>query len=212
MMEERERQRLEEKRRKKYVLNVECMCMCVLFFFRLEYWKRNAYVSCSVSLDSSGSSEEEEEEEEESVMTDIQYVVGDVTHPQNTGAADAVVVHCVGRFEARSIVGGCIPAMVCANRRPLCQLNVSFVDTSGRWGKGGLFSAISSRSQQPQAYYEDAGRMRDLELGDTHIVPLDDLISRTDGKDLVSLIVLGFFVGGLYQGILSVILVVICCT
>ena len=33
-------------------------------------------------------------------------------------------------------------------------------DDSGRWGKGGLFSAISGRSPQPQAQYELAGKMR----------------------------------------------------
>ena len=33
-------------------------------------------------------------------------------------------------------------------------------DDSGRWGKGGLFSAISARSTQPQTQYELAGRMK----------------------------------------------------
>ena len=28
------------------------------------------------------------------------------------------------------------------------------LDDSGRWGKGGLFSALSSRSFQPQSQYE----------------------------------------------------------
>ena len=59
-------------------------------------------------------------------------------------------------------------------------------DDSGRWGKGGLFSALSSRSTCPQAQYEEAGRMRDLAAGDAHIVTLDDRISREDGRDLVS--------------------------
>ena len=37
--------------------------------------------------------EEEEEEEQQ-----INYVVGDVTQPQNTGSNDAIIIHCVGEF------------------------------------------------------------------------------------------------------------------
>ena len=56
---------------------------------------------------------------------------------------------------------------------------------SGRWGKGGLFSALSSRSLQPQTQYELAGQMKDLELGDAHLVPIDDLMCRDVGNDMV---------------------------
>ena len=56
---------------------------------------------------------------------------------------------------------------------------------SGHWGKGGLFSALSARSTCPQAQYEEAGRMRDLTLGDAHLVGMDDLISREEGRDMV---------------------------
>ncbi len=59
------------------------------------------------------------------------------------------------------------------------------VDDSGRWGRGGLFSAISARSTVPQTAYEEAGHMRDLSLGDAHLVDIDDLISREQGKDMV---------------------------
>ena len=38
----------------------------------------------------------DEEEEEEENKLDIDYVVGDVTHPQKTGDTDALIVHCVG--------------------------------------------------------------------------------------------------------------------
>lgn len=51
-----------------------------------------------MSLESS--SEEEGEDEEgggqEPFEQEIQYVMGDVTQPQNTGTGDAIVVHCVG--------------------------------------------------------------------------------------------------------------------
>ena len=58
-------------------------------------------------------------------------------------------------------------------------------DDSGRWGKGGLFDALSARSMQPQPSYEQAGRMRDLTLGDAHLIPIDDLQSRENGRDMV---------------------------
>jgi hypothetical protein len=60
------------------------------------------------------------------------------------------------------------------------------LDDSGRWGRGGLFSALCSRSTRPQEQYEEAGRMRDLALGDTHVVAMDDMVSREEGRDWVS--------------------------
>ena len=50
---------------------------------------------------------------------------------------------------------------------------------------GGVFSALSARSAEPQSKYELAGKMKDLSLGDAHIFPIDDLMSRSMGKDLV---------------------------
>ena len=61
------------------------------------------------------------------------------------------------------------------------------LDDSGRWGKGGLFDALSARSTQPQMCYEQAGKMRDLTLGDAHLIPIDDLQSREQGRDMVSI-------------------------
>ncbi len=49
-----------------------------------------------------------------------------------------------------------------------------------------MFSALSGRSSNPQVYYERAGHMRDLTLGDAHVVPIDDRISREEGRDFVS--------------------------
>ena len=50
---------------------------------------------------------------------------------------------------------------------------------------GGVFSALSARSAEPQSKYELAGKMKDLSLGDAHIFPIDDLMNRSMGKDLV---------------------------
>uniref|UniRef100_A0A1X7TLM6 Macro domain-containing protein n=1 Tax=Amphimedon queenslandica TaxID=400682 RepID=A0A1X7TLM6_AMPQE len=100
---------------------------------------------------------EEEEEEEEREETELQYLIGDVTQPQNTSTNDAIIVHCV--------------------------------DDSGRCGRGGLFSAISTRSMQPETYYKKASKMRDLSLSDVHVIPVDDIMSRDQGRDMLALIV-----------------------
>lgn len=34
------------------------------------------------------------------------------------------------------------------------------LDDSGRWGRGGLFTALETRSDQPRKVYEMAGRMK----------------------------------------------------
>ena len=59
------------------------------------------------------------------------------------------------------------------------------VDNSGRWGRGGVFSALSARSPRPEQQYEMAHQMKDLHLGDVHLVAVDDLESRDTGQDFV---------------------------
>jgi hypothetical protein len=133
---------------------------------RLEdFWRRGGYSSCNVSLESEEEIENETEndfsidlgDDDDQNTGTIQFVVGDVTHPQSTGNKDAIIVHCV--------------------------------DDSGQWGHGGLFTAISGRSTQPKSQYEMAAKMRDLSLGDCHIIPVDDVNSRDSGSDLVALVV-----------------------
>jgi superfamily II DNA/RNA helicase len=137
LLEEAERKRQEEKERKKK-----------------EWWNKNNYISLNMDLPSS---DEEEEEDDDGNDNDIVYLIGDVTHPQNTGNKNAIVVHCT--------------------------------DDSGRWGRGGLFSAISNRSLVPEEHYKLAGKMKDLSLGDAHLISIDDLMSRQEGKDYLALVV-----------------------
>lgn len=61
-------------------------------------WARNSYVSCNLSTGGSDGETDsgEEEEEDDTVACDIQYIVGDVTHPQHSGNGDTIAVHCVG--------------------------------------------------------------------------------------------------------------------
>lgn len=63
------------------------------------------------------------------------------------------------------------------------------VDNSGHWGRGGVFSALLARSTAPKLQYELAHKMKDLHLGDAHIVPVDDRESREHGHDYAVLIV-----------------------
>nr|XP_036877332.1 chromodomain-helicase-DNA-binding protein 1-like isoform X2 [Manis javanica] len=66
---------------------------------------------------------------------------------------------------------------------------VHCVDDSGRWGRGGLFTALDTRSSEPRKIYELAGKMKDLTLGGVLLFPIDDKESRSKGQDLLALIV-----------------------
>ncbi|XP_065754301.1 chromodomain-helicase-DNA-binding protein 1-like isoform X5 [Phocoena phocoena] len=66
---------------------------------------------------------------------------------------------------------------------------VHCVDDSGRWGRGGLFTALEKRSAEPRKIYELAGKMKDLSLGGVLLFPIDDKESRSKGQDLLALIV-----------------------
>ncbi|XP_031697567.1 chromodomain-helicase-DNA-binding protein 1-like, partial [Anarrhichthys ocellatus] len=66
---------------------------------------------------------------------------------------------------------------------------VHCVDDSGRWGRGGLFTALEVRSDEPRKKYESAGKMKDLEVGNVLLFPIDDKQSRLDGRDQLALIV-----------------------
>ncbi|XP_032704007.1 chromodomain-helicase-DNA-binding protein 1-like isoform X1 [Lontra canadensis] len=66
---------------------------------------------------------------------------------------------------------------------------VHCIDDSGRWGRGGLFTALETRSGEPRKIYELAGKMKDLNLGGVLLFPIDDKESRNSGQDLLALIV-----------------------
>lgn len=133
---------------------------------KMAWWESNGYQSfCLPSEDSELEDLEDlEDGDETSAELDyedldsasINYVSGDVTHPQ-AGEEDAVIVHCV--------------------------------DDSGRWGRGGLFTALEARSAEPRKIYELAGKMKDLSLGDVLLFPIGDKESRDKGQDLLALVV-----------------------
>lgn len=105
--------------------------------------------------------DEEEEEEDESSMcatgldtTDIHYVLGDVTHP-HSAEGDAIIIHCVGMKRVSTARTSSIVTNTAFDFR--C---VVFVDDSGWWGKGGLFTALEMRSDEPRKQYDLAGKMK----------------------------------------------------
>ena len=57
-----------------------------------------------------------------------------------------------------------------------------FTDNSGSWGYGGIFSALGRRSDAPENFYSLAGTMKDLSLGDAHLVPLKEGTGGGDGQ------------------------------
>uniref|UniRef100_A0A2D4M6S0 Macro domain-containing protein n=1 Tax=Micrurus spixii TaxID=129469 RepID=A0A2D4M6S0_9SAUR len=130
---------------------------------KIALWEANHYQSCC--LESEESSEEEDEEEEKSQL-DLEY-----TDPEQTS-----IKYIVGDV-THPIVGD-EDAII-----------VHCVDDSGHWGRGGLFTALGNRSDQPKKMYELAGKMKDLTLGGTLLFCIDDKESRNKGTDLLALIV-----------------------
>ncbi|XP_072179919.1 chromodomain-helicase-DNA-binding protein 1-like [Diadema setosum] len=131
-----------------------------------EMWECNGYESCNVPMetddedeDSEGGSSGPSGEEEEE-------------------EEESVAIQYVRGDVTHPIVTGAQNAIV-----------VHCVDDSGNWGQGGLFTALARRSPQPEEAYKLAGKMRDLSLGDLHLIPIDDIESRDEGNDWVALIV-----------------------
>ena len=90
-MEEGKKRQIEEKERKKQ-----------------EWWEEHNYSSLKIK------EEEEEEEEDEREEREIQYLIGDVTQPQNTSTNDAIIVHCVGK-DILSDHSQCVPTLDVSN-------------------------------------------------------------------------------------------------
>lgn len=129
---------------------------------KVAWWESCGYRSrCLASVDSDDDDEEEEEDSDSLSSTD---------------------------FEANAIhyVLGDVTHPHAAKEDAII---VHCVDDSGRWGRGGLFTALEVRSDEPKKQYELAGKMKDLELGNVLLFPIDDKQSRMDGQDLLALIV-----------------------
>ncbi|XP_059349811.1 chromodomain-helicase-DNA-binding protein 1-like isoform X2 [Ammospiza nelsoni] len=132
---------------------------------KMAWWEANHYTSTCLPSEESGS-EEEFVEDELGQNVDLDYKDGD----QNRIKYVMGDVTHPQAGEEDAIIVHCL-------------------DDSGRWGRGGLFTALEARSDQPRKIYEMAGKMKDLELGGTLLFPIDDKKSRKKGQDLLALIV-----------------------
>ncbi|XP_077202353.1 chromodomain-helicase-DNA-binding protein 1-like isoform X2 [Paroedura picta] len=130
---------------------------------QMAWWEANQYRSCGLASEESSAEEEEGQRPE----TDL-----DFTSDPELSAIQYVLgdVTHPGAGEEDAIIVHC-------------------VDDSGRWGRGGLFTALENRSAQPRRVYELAGKMDDLTLGGTLLFPIDDKESRNQGQDLLALII-----------------------
>ncbi|XP_066031382.1 chromodomain-helicase-DNA-binding protein 1-like isoform X1 [Chamaea fasciata] len=132
---------------------------------KMAWWEANHYTSTCLPSEESGS-EEEFEKDELGPNVDLDYNDGD----QN-----------------------CIKYVMGDVTHPQAEeedaIIVHCLDDSGRWGRGGLFTALEARSDQPRKMYEMAGKMKDLELGGALLFPIDDKKARKQGQDLLALII-----------------------
>ncbi|XP_054780991.1 probable helicase CHR10 isoform X2 [Prosopis cineraria] len=84
--------------------------------------------------------------------------------PDGGNTSDAGSVHFV--------YGDCTdPLNVCPSEPAII---LSCVDTSGKWGRGGMFNALNKLSLSIGAAYERASAHGDLHLGDLHLIKLED--------------------------------------
>uniref|UniRef100_A0A8C8B056 Chromodomain helicase DNA binding protein 1 like n=1 Tax=Otus sunia TaxID=257818 RepID=A0A8C8B056_9STRI len=132
---------------------------------KMAWWEANHYTSTCLPSEESDS-EEESEEDEAGLNVDLDYKDADLNHIKYV-MGDVTYPKAE---EEDAIIVHCL-------------------DDSGRWGRGGLFTALEARSDQPRKIYEMAGKMKDLELGGTLLFPIDDKKSRKKGQDLLALIV-----------------------
>ncbi|XP_048207852.1 chromodomain-helicase-DNA-binding protein 1-like [Perognathus longimembris pacificus] len=131
---------------------------------KMAWWESSSYQS--VCLPSEDSEPEELEEEAEEDSSDLDY-----------GDPDSTSIKYVSG-DVTHPQAGAEDALI-----------VHCVDDSGRWGQGGLFTALEARSAEPRKRYELAGKMQDLSLGGVLLFPIDDKESRDKGQDLLALVV-----------------------
>ncbi|GFR78435.1 chromodomain-helicase-DNA-binding protein 1-like [Elysia marginata] len=196
-LEERRKKREEaEAKRAKQAAQQKILRAQALKKKREQLWSANRYVSSAILLASDG----EEEEEEEPTTSSSSSGMGknfsltlEMDSEDNDDYGDNG--HTTGeegtsgrkkKLAIRYVMGD-VTHPLDANTAD--NIIVHCADNSGTWGQGGLFSAISARSSKAEEQYEFAGRMKDLSLGDCHLIPVDDIESREDGREFLALIV-----------------------
>lgn|SRR6218665_331940 len=108
-------------------------------------WKENGYQSCNFEIsseDDSDDSQSERAEREEEEEATVDYVVGDVTHPQQTNDNNAIVVHVIGKMLTSFMQSSFIICAVSFRFRYLISGDCNLEGSLGLMFAGG-------RSQQP---------------------------------------------------------------
>ncbi|KAK6180019.1 hypothetical protein SNE40_012242 [Patella caerulea] len=129
---------------------------------KFDMWKSMKYSTCNIAIDSEDDDNDDDDDEDD--------ISDDETTQRSIKYVSGDVTHPIDTDNKHNIIVHC-------------------ADDSGRWGRGGLFSAIASRSPQPEKQYELAGKCQDLALGDCHLINIDDIEGREDGEDLLGLII-----------------------
>ena len=76
---------------------------------RVELWTSNGYVTSNLTTATSDGETDSDSEDDSTTPCDIQYVVGDVTHPQHSGSGDTIAVHCVGKSASPIVATKSLP-------------------------------------------------------------------------------------------------------
>lgn len=98
------------------------------------------------SADEENENEADEENSSDGISKlDLNFVVGDVTKP------------IAGKLKKN-------------DESEKLAIIVHCVDNSGKWGTGGLFTAIAHRFPEVPEQYETSAKCRDLRLGDAHLI------------------------------------------
>uniref|UniRef100_A0AAR2L5H9 Chromodomain-helicase-DNA-binding protein 1-like n=1 Tax=Pygocentrus nattereri TaxID=42514 RepID=A0AAR2L5H9_PYGNA len=132
---------------------------------KMEWWASCGYKSlCLPSADSEGEDVDEDEDE------------GDDSSVNSADSDHTAICYILGDVTHPQ-----------ADRED--AIIVHCVDDAGRWGRGGLFTALEVRSDEAKKQYELAGDMEDLDLGNVLLFPIDDKQSRLRGRDHLALII-----------------------
>ncbi|XP_048779717.2 chromodomain-helicase-DNA-binding protein 1-like isoform X1 [Ostrea edulis] len=133
-----------------------------------ELWTANSYVSSCVTFDSDDEGSEDEEKDSRLKLDEEEDDGGQKSHAIHYVSGD--VTHPVQTKTGVNLVVHC-------------------ADDSGWWGKGGVFTAISKRSRSVEEQYELAAKMKDIRVGDCHLISMDDKSGSGDVEDWMCLII-----------------------
>ncbi|XP_062607988.1 chromodomain-helicase-DNA-binding protein 1-like isoform X1 [Saccostrea cucullata] len=132
-----------------------------------ELWKSNSYVCSCVRFDSE---DEDTEEEEDSGLG--------LGEEEEEGGQKSHAIHYVSGDVTHPI-----------KTRNSVNLIIHCADDSGWWGKGGVFTAISKRSHSVEEQYELAAKMKDIHVGDCHLISMEEEDKSGEVEDWMCLLI-----------------------